>query len=269
MVDSLRRVQLAAVATLLTMATAATAKPTVTVVVKIDPEDTHFRKRLASELEANHQLETPEQYIASQFIETFSTLRMFQFTAAAAPKLPLTIVLHLSSNDLGRRWPANDLRLTMQLSSDVKPPIKFVLFRRAVCGERDCVPHSFVDPSIYRKLFGDVIRQWPDGMLHSIVLTTTARYEDGGRIRTTEAISEFGQIHDGIPDALFEILFETTQRQFAFCLENQVGNWRALGKDQGPAPVAAPSCFVAPTSGVRGGSNGRVTLLRAFPREVP
>lgn len=269
MVDSLRRLQLnlITVATVLTATTAAQAKPTITVIATIDNADTNFRKRLTLELKDNNLKETPEQYIAEQFTNVFSVLRMFRFIAVDGLTSSLTLQLRLSSN-AERPWPATDLMVTMDLSSGGEP-IRFRLLQRAVCGSATCVPRALVDPALYRSLFGEILRQWPSGMLHSVALTTTALYEKGGKIRTIEPLSEFGQADDGVPDALFEILFGTTQRQFAFCLEDRIGNWRALGKDQGAMPVAMPSCIVDAIGNVRGGSNGRVTLLRAFPRVVP
>lgn len=272
MADSFRRLQLnlIAVAAVLAVATAVQAKPTITVIATIDNADANFWKRLALELKNNNLKETPEQYIAEQFANVFSVLHMFRFIAVDGPTSSVTLQLRLSSN-AERPWPATDLMVTMDLSSGGggEQPIRFRLLQRAVCGRTTCVPRALVDPELYRSLFGEILRQWPPGMLHSVALTTTALYEKGGKIRTIEPLSEFGQANGGVPDALFEILFGTTQRQFAFCLEDRIGNWQALGKDQGAMPVTMPSCIVDAIRNVGSGSNGRVTLLRAFPRVVP
>src|ERR1051326_6719497 len=105
MAGPLRRVQvsLVAVATVLAMASLAQARPTIAVVATIDPADVNFRNRLAWELKDGNRPETPEQYIAAQFVDVFSALHMFRFIAVAAPGSSLTLRLRLSS-DGNRPW---------------------------------------------------------------------------------------------------------------------------------------------------------------------
>ena len=252
------------VAAALLVSARADAKPTIYVEVSIDPADKRLREKLDRDLRIAQITASMEDFLAVRFIETFSRLEMFQFVnqrAASAVRLKVRV----ASKPGGLRYPREDVAMTLSLDGE-REEHSITLFQKCTCGTPPCAPENLTDLEWYRSTFRRAIEQWPDGLFKSIVLTTTAKYEQG-KVRTVEPIVEFGQRHMGPPSAVFEVAYGETQRWFAICQDKKLAEWNTLGFDQGnPQRFIAPVCVSSAIRGVPDGNNGRVTLMKAFLR---
>lgn len=246
----------------------AVAKPTILVKVTIDERDSNLRMKLARDLNPRKdRMRTPEQFLIDILIDEFGVLEMFQFVATVPSPHHILNVFVSSGNDR-QRYPARDVDMVISLTSDPHE-IRVPLFRRAGCSinqYNDCAPETLADSTWYRTRLRNLLRQWPSGLFRGIVLSSDAKYEIGGIVRTKEEIDEFGQRHGGPPTALFEISFGEVQRLFAFCMKTPNSNWKALGRDQTNQieVLRVPTCYVPHSKDVRSTEHGTVTLIRAF-----
>lgn len=268
MARKVHRLSALATAALLALAAPVEAKPIIAVTASFDHDsdflhrDSDFRRKLEEDL--GRSAVTPEQFVAQQFINAFEPLGMFAFKRGGDPTA-IKLILSLSSGSGPRRWPANDVELSIWVNSVRK--VSITLFQRAHCGRPPCSPQSLADPAWYQQTFSRLIRQWPRGLFKGVVLTETARYEMGGRVRTRESVSEFGQRSGELPTALFELRVGHEQIPVALCLDVPGGQWRGLGKDQGRQlpPEYQPTCWVRPVSSAIDPGEGTLTLVRVFP----
>jgi len=249
---------------LLLLTQTADAKPTILVKVEIDRRDRNLLGKLERDLKAGRgDTRTPEQFLADTFLPELSVLGMFSFVSDRAAKPDDTLTLFVTSGDDRERYPARDVVVQISLTAGGHQ-VAMPLFRRAGCSTDpgSCAPETLADPTWYRSRLRALLRLWPRSLFKSVVLSRTARYEQGGVVRTHEDITEFGQQHAQLPTATFEILYGEIQRKFAFCLQTSHADWKALGRDQGTRSV--PDCSVGPLNEAPAGDSGKITLVRAF-----
>jgi len=263
-----RLLRLIAFIALLLSASRAIAKPTIYVEVTIDAKEKRLREKLSRDLRLTQTQQTMEAFLADRFVETFSRLEMFTFVTVNVPgahKLAITVTSRKTVPPSGLRYPREDAVMVLVLdnASDAQ---QITLFEKCTCGTPPCAPADMSDPAWYGQRFRRAIQEWPSGLFKSIVLTRTARYENGN-VLAVEPITEFGQLDRRPPSAVFEISYGLSQRWFAMCRALKIDRWNTLGYDQGnPQQFIAPVCVSSKVKDAPDGDNGEVTLLRAFLR---